>query len=288
MSKKEMSSIKNYSFVTSIYLPETTMCITSTSTGELVLWDVVAKEEEAPVPEGGADPALPVETSPLKSLVKTIHLCEGRISWLSTCDGRFLVVAGEDGCVRFYDFSMRIISWFEDLNAGPVTSVSFASSNASWQQQAPASDEEFVCPDFVVGTSTSCVRASEASASEEEERQQPTRAKRGRRGQSFCGVRSAAEAVSLSERKEALSFCGGTGSAGAKRTFPAAADSQSRSASAKTTIVAAAAAATSSAAEAGCFAPSLRSVAPPPVKPFACSPQSSLASCGANSLILPS
>jgi hypothetical protein len=28
--------------------------------------------------------------------------------------------------VRCYDFQLRLIAWFEDLNAGAVTSISFA------------------------------------------------------------------------------------------------------------------------------------------------------------------
>lgn len=77
---------------------------------------------------------------------------------------KYLVVAGEDGCVRFYDFSLRIMAWYEDLNAGPVTSVSFA-SNAPSSIDDSASD--FVCPDFVVGTSTSYIIGVECSLFQE-------------------------------------------------------------------------------------------------------------------------
>jgi WD40 repeat protein/Ca2+-binding EF-hand superfamily protein len=160
MSKKEAGALAHISFITTIYLPETKTCVTSTSAGELVLWDAVVREESAAnQDELNVASDEPVETFPRKSIVKTIHLCEGRIDWLSTVDTAYLVVAGEDGAVRFYDFGLRIVAWFEDLNAGPVTSISFASSSAGWQQQNTLDEEDgaFLCPDFIVGTATSYI-----------------------------------------------------------------------------------------------------------------------------------
>ena len=162
ISKKDGASLNNLSFLKTIYLPESSMCVTSSTTGDLVLWDAVPVDYESAANENamnsttGGNADMPVETFPRKNVVKTIRLCSGRIDWLSTVDTRYLVVAGSDGAVRFYDFSIRIMAWYEDLNAGPVTSVSFASSAADWQQQ-PVDEGEFVCPDFMVGTSTSYV-----------------------------------------------------------------------------------------------------------------------------------
>ena len=53
--------------------------------------------------------------------VKVIRLCnEGAIRYVNVIDN--MVVAGsDDGAVRFYDFQMRLLSWFEDINAGPVS-----------------------------------------------------------------------------------------------------------------------------------------------------------------------
>ena len=89
----------------------------------------------------------------------------------------YLCLAGEDGAVRFYDMSFRLEAWFEDLEAGPVTSVSFALQKAS-QQQRPgeqsggggggrASRLDFSTPDFVVGTLRAFVVGMEASLFEE-------------------------------------------------------------------------------------------------------------------------
>jgi len=48
------------------------------------------------------------------------------ITFLGTI-GDYIVSGAKDGFVRFYDPLLRIVAWFEDLDAGPVTSVSFSS-----------------------------------------------------------------------------------------------------------------------------------------------------------------
>ena len=154
-------------FVSSIFLRNSTLAATSTVTGDVILWDAVSSDnggvgelskEEAVL---GSGPEF-TETNPVKSMVKSISLCEGRVNFISSVGDKF-VVAGEDGCVRFYDFSMRILAWFEDLNAGPITSVSFATN-------LPGNVEEgadFLCPDFVVGTSTSYIIGVECALFQE-------------------------------------------------------------------------------------------------------------------------
>lgn len=49
---------------------------------------------------------------------------DGAIRYINVVDN--MIVAGsDDGAVRFYDFQMRILSWFEDIKAGERDSVSF-------------------------------------------------------------------------------------------------------------------------------------------------------------------
>ena len=45
---------------------------------------------------------------------------------VTTVGDRFLCLGGEDGAVRFYDPQFRLEAWFEDLEAGAVTSVGAA------------------------------------------------------------------------------------------------------------------------------------------------------------------
>ncbi|CAM9252355.1 unnamed protein product [Discosporangium mesarthrocarpum] len=70
-------------------------------------------------------------------------------------------MAGEDGTVRFYDFKFRIEAWFEDLNAGPVTSVSFANG---LEAKEASEGQAFHVPDFTVGTRRAYIVTCSASA----------------------------------------------------------------------------------------------------------------------------
>lgn len=38
----------------------------------------------------------------------------------------YLVVGASNGAIRFYDFQFRIIAWFENMDIGSITSVSFS------------------------------------------------------------------------------------------------------------------------------------------------------------------
>lgn len=57
-------------------------------------------------------------------------------------------MAGDDGSIRFYDLMMRLIAWFEDIKAGPITSLSFSSSLPKKSNDP----EAFMIPDFVIST----------------------------------------------------------------------------------------------------------------------------------------
>lgn len=40
----------------------------------------------------------------------------------------YLVIGSSTGSIRFYDFQYRIIAWFEDIDIGSITNISFADS----------------------------------------------------------------------------------------------------------------------------------------------------------------
>lgn len=64
--------------------------------------------------------------------------------------------------MRFFDFGFRLVSWFEDMDAGPVTSVSFALDN-----MAGLEEESFSVPDFLCGTTHGLIVGMQASMFEE-------------------------------------------------------------------------------------------------------------------------
>lgn len=70
----------------------------------------------------------------------------------------FVVVGSSDGAVRFYDYQFRVQAWYEDLAAGPVTSLSFDSLRAGLEGgEQDLEQEDFTCPNFLVATASALV-----------------------------------------------------------------------------------------------------------------------------------
>ncbi|CBJ27265.1 flagellar associated protein [Ectocarpus siliculosus] len=185
------------------FLPGTTQAITVTSIGEIVVWDEVQTTSKgvngagnAGEPDGSLESAQLLLHRPKRQAVKVLKLCDGAITHVSTVAGgspavddecathaedgpgsgdvgvdsaagaaMYVVTAGEDGAVRFYDLKFRLEAWFEDFTAGGVTSVSFAAKLPP--RAKGGADSAFRVPDFVVGTNRAYVVACAASAFEE-------------------------------------------------------------------------------------------------------------------------
>lgn len=125
-----------------VFIPYTTKAVTATMNGSVVLWDYPVSE----LVHSSARDAIKI----LKLVSKT------GINLLTTILDRYVVCGCEDGAVRFFDFQFRVVAWFEDIQAGQVTSVSFAENNAPQSAPSTAGNvtmEEFTVPDFVVSTS---------------------------------------------------------------------------------------------------------------------------------------
>ena len=131
-------------FTSTIFLPGTGNAITTTQGGAAILWEtqyatvlVEAKNEKQ-----------------MRSISKIITLVETGINFATTSANGYLVIACNNGAVRFYDYYLRLESWFEDLSAGPVTSVSFGIQTCPYPAaEAGIPGLKFWVPDFIVGTS---------------------------------------------------------------------------------------------------------------------------------------
>jgi len=138
---------------TTLFLPGSDRAISMTADGDSVLWGKVATLE---LPE--------MEVSERRA-IKLVKLHSAAIQ-CATVIGNLLVTGGAEGHVRIFTHDLRVVAWFEELDAGPITDISFA-----YDPQIFASPPDKIdglrCPDFVVGTSHSLIVACTASMFDE-------------------------------------------------------------------------------------------------------------------------
>jgi len=138
--------------------------VSGTSDGTLILWDCV---EESDLSEEKAR-ELKNSLLPIRMATKTVRLNKhGGITTLKPFQS-MLIVGGEDQSVRFYDMEFRIVAWFEDIDAGPVNSISVSrtaklhmvnmpsqainSGNGVVDESIEPRNIKFGLPDLVIGT----------------------------------------------------------------------------------------------------------------------------------------
>lgn len=124
-------------FTQSVFLPNDSSVVTATTDGDVVLWDCTT-------------------TSPDKArrAVKIIHLSESGILCIYVANN-YIVTGCASGAVRFFDLRFRIEGWFEDIKAGPVTSLSFA--NGIPRLSVSSDPDCFAIQDFICGTKKALV-----------------------------------------------------------------------------------------------------------------------------------
>ena len=147
----------------SAFIAGTTKAVTATEDGDLIVWEDITTSVKGAAGRSLAQSGAPAEAVTRKGATKIIRLHEGRITAVQVID-RYIATASTDGCVRFYDKRFRIAAWFEDMHAGPITSLSFGlyPSADERPRRAPDSggdaangeEEVFHVPHFTVSTST--------------------------------------------------------------------------------------------------------------------------------------
>eukprot|EP00854_Cymbomonas_tetramitiformis_P005148 gene5148-6259_t len=130
--------------------------VTGTVDGDVVVW------EEGHMMEPGSRP-------PDRRAVKILRIHFASISSLVIVDD-YIVSGGADGNVRFYDAKLRLVAWFDDIDAGEVTSISFASHKMQQLRDSTEEHDKFMAPDFIVGTSKSKIVAVKSDSFERVER----------------------------------------------------------------------------------------------------------------------
>lgn len=148
--------------------------VTATEDGVLLLWTVDAESKHlrcikaVKLAVGGAE-------------TEGEGAGSGRVNCVSVSPaGTHLVVGTESGCVRTYDLSLRLLSWFDGLGCGPVTGLCFVPGTGADKPRppvgphgAPAPAAAADIPDLYVVTRRSMIvslRASLFDTLTEEER----------------------------------------------------------------------------------------------------------------------
>jgi WD40 repeat protein len=146
-------------FTATLFLSGTGNAITSTSDGYVVFWE----SQSSTLASNGKR-----HNGPVRSASKVLRLVECGINTMITTANTYLAIGCADGSIRFYDFFLRLEAWFEDLSAGPITSVTLGSQRCPYPDgEAGAPGLRFWVPDFLAGTSDSFVLGIEASAFDE-------------------------------------------------------------------------------------------------------------------------
>jgi len=132
----------------SIFIPNSGRAASVTVDGDALLWSCVD---------------LPEVSSTDRRATKLVKLHSDAVRFMDVV-GDMVVTGGADGHVRFFDKEFRVVAWFEDLDAGPVSSISFAHQPKAF---APAEHGKLACPDFVVATENSLVVGCHAAMFDE-------------------------------------------------------------------------------------------------------------------------
>jgi len=174
-------------FTSTVFLNGNGNTVTTTSEGYVILW-----EQQTNV-KGN------ITTKYKRKATKIIRLVECRINIAKTTNENYLVLGCADGSIKFYDFTLRIDAWFEDLSAGPIMSLSFN------LQQSPSILSSFWSPDFLVGTSDSFIIGVESSCFHEVTSDK-------RRGTLLLqGVTETAGQIACHPHRPLLAICTGNG-----------------------------------------------------------------------------
>eukprot|EP00607_Mallomonas_marina_P010200 CAMPEP_0182421352 /NCGR_PEP_ID=MMETSP1167-20130531/6703_1 /TAXON_ID=2988 /ORGANISM="Mallomonas Sp, Strain CCMP3275" /LENGTH=874 /DNA_ID=CAMNT_0024598397 /DNA_START=395 /DNA_END=3022 /DNA_ORIENTATION=- len=144
-------------FSSTIYLSGTDAALTATDDGYVIVWET---QYATVLLDDPADRLM-------RTASKVIRLVECGVTTMSVVNG-YVLVGCADGTVRFYDYSLRLESWFEDMAAGPVTSVSFSVLPSPFLPgEGGAPGLQFWVPDFIVGTADAFIVGMESAIFQE-------------------------------------------------------------------------------------------------------------------------
>jgi WD40 repeat protein len=184
-------------FTATLFLSGTGNAITGTSDGYVIFWE---SQSTTLAPDGKK------HNGPVRSASKVLRLVECGINTMITTMNSYLAIGCADGSIRFYDYFLRLESWFEDLAAGPITSVSLGVQRCPFPDgEAGSPGLRFWVPDFLAGTSDSFILGIESSAFDE------VRVEDRRGTLLLQGLADEVVAIACHPHRPLVAFCCGNG-----------------------------------------------------------------------------
>lgn len=147
LSQKEFSQVVG-EFTCTIFKPNSKQAITTTVDGDILIWDVELMNAN----ELSQDVVLQRRAVKIVRVSGSEGVNGVAITFMAEIGG-YVVLGNADGSVRFYDTEFRLAAWFEDMKAGPITSVSF-DDRPSRETSEMTSGGKLDVSHFVVGTKT--------------------------------------------------------------------------------------------------------------------------------------
>lgn len=144
-------------FTQSIFVPGTSLACSGTVDGDVVMWKLQPKDRVIKVQD--------------KTLLKMVRIHVGGVT-LVTSDQGFIITGGMDGHVKFLDTKLRVVAWYEELNGGPIISVSVdrpilsveetiadneVKANRTTLLASTAAASQFVASDFMLSTANAMI-----------------------------------------------------------------------------------------------------------------------------------
>lgn len=144
-------------FTQSIFIPGTSLACSGTVEGDVVIWNLQPKDRVIKVQD--------------KTLLKMVRVHSGGVTLL-TSDQGFIVTGGMDGHVKFLDTKLRVVAWYEELNGGPIISLSVdrpllsveetvvdneAKAERNLLLASTAAASQFIATDFMISTANAMI-----------------------------------------------------------------------------------------------------------------------------------
>ncbi|XP_049548425.1 cilia- and flagella-associated protein 251-like [Anopheles darlingi] len=118
----------------SVFVEGTDRAVSVTRPGMAVLW---SDDRKAQPPDGSS------ETLLRKEFLKSLHLKYASINVVRSCDEK-IVTGDDDGEIRFYDNSMKILYWFKQEDLEPIRTLSFELSETRQTKKVVPVDEQIL------------------------------------------------------------------------------------------------------------------------------------------------